>query len=66
MKKNQLPLPDPLDGPFLLAMLIGAIRQGKKHKAIYFRGCLETIGIRVRFAKDAPAIRHHPKVSRNA
>lgn len=47
----------PTDGPFLLAALIGAKRAGDTDRVRFLRDCLNEIGLSVRFARDARAIR---------
>lgn len=56
--------PNPTDGPFLLALLIGAKRSGDKDREQHARKQLEEIGIGIRFAKAAPALRGRKAVRR--
>jgi len=47
----------PTDPPFLIAILIGALKTGDKTTASLARGWLADIGIKVQFAKDAPILK---------
>lgn len=48
--------PDLNDPPFLLAILIGALRTGDKMLVGLARAGLAEIGIRITFAKDSPVL----------
>lgn len=47
----------PTDPPFLVAVLVGAIKSGDKMTAALAREWLAEAGIKITIAKDAPAIR---------
>lgn len=49
--------PKPTDPPFLIAILIGAMKSGDKMMVSLARQWLADIGIRITIAKDAPALR---------
>jgi hypothetical protein len=49
--------PQPSDPPFLIAILIGAMKTGDRMMVALARQWLADIGIRITFAKDAPALR---------
>jgi hypothetical protein len=49
--------PKPTDPPFLIAILIGAMKTGDRLTATLARQWLAEIGIRITFAKDAPALK---------
>ena len=49
--------PKPTDPPFLIAILVGAMKTGDRLTATLARQWLADIGIRIAFAKDAPALR---------
>ena len=47
----------PTDPPFLVAILVGAIKSGDKMTAALAREWLAEAGIKIHIAKDSPAIR---------
>ncbi|QEL14040.1 hypothetical protein [Limnoglobus roseus] len=59
-------LPHPSDPPCLIAILIAAKKTGDKTMSALASQWLEEAGISVRFAKDAPALRHGGKAVRHA
>lgn len=48
--------PKPTDPPFLIAILIGAMKTGDRMTVSLAREWLADQGIRITFAKDAPAL----------
>lgn len=49
--------PQPTDPPFLIAILIGAMKTGDRMMVALARQWLADIGISITFAKDAPVLR---------
>lgn len=49
--------PQPTDPPFLIAILIGAMKTGDRMMVNLSRQWLADIGIKITFAKDAAALR---------
>lgn len=58
----ELDPPKPSDPPFLVAILIGAMKTDDRMMTTLARGWLEDIGIRIQIAKNAPVLTSHNKV----